>query len=142
MALSCHEPADRGTPRPASGKWGEREKRGKGGGGGRREERRRKGILTGGHRAEGAVHNVNAHRIRQATQTLLCTFLSPSTTWVMQTSACKTPKKIMKIKLKTKQNKKPKEWVGWEKKQQQKKKIQETPKLLGRESSKGKKQPP
>lgn len=48
VALSCHEPADRGTPRPASGKWGEREKRGKGGGGGRREERRRKGILTGG----------------------------------------------------------------------------------------------
>lgn len=62
--------------------------------GGEKRRKKEKGDFNGGHRAGGAVHNVNAHRIRQATQTLPCTFLSPSTTWVMQTSACKkTPKK-------------------------------------------------
>lgn len=73
---------------------GEREREKEGEEEGRKERRKKeKGDFNGGRRAGGADHNVNAHRIRQATQTLLCTFLSPSTTWVMQTSACKTPKK-------------------------------------------------
>lgn len=43
-----------------------------------------------------------------------------------------------KIELNLNRNKNPKEGVGWE----EKKEIQESPKSSGRESSKGKKQPP
>lgn len=111
---------------------------------GRKKRRKKeKQDFNGGHQAEGAVHNVNAHRIRQATQTLLCTFLSPSTTWVMQTSACKTPKKIMKIKFKTKKKPNPKGMGGMgEKTSTKKKKSKKPASRWGGRAQRGRNNPP
>lgn len=132
-AVSPRRGGRRGRPLARGERKREREReRGKGGEGGKKRRKKEKGDFNGGHRAGDAVHNVNAHRIRQATQTLLCTFLSPSTTWVMQTSACKTPKKIIKIKCKKTQRK------GWDGSKEKKKKNPRNPQVVGEGELEGK----